>query len=621
MISWRRYFAILMIFLVTLLLFQGLQLARIHFSDIHVNKHIGMENLRAEDVRYVEPLSELKLSDSAETGLGPSCLLYVGSLDSPYVETLEEWAVYANKTIYHSETFYPLENGALPDLILLSPDCLAGSAETLEWYTSREVDVICLALPDVQTLYADPHLCSLLGIWKIRQSAVQLGGVHLFSGFFLGGERIYQGKGADDPRQDLELNVPWYVTREKTKTFMCGILTGEEKRKAEEEGLKNEDMPCLIWSSHVNRGEIYCICGDYFMDRQIALGILSAADYERSPYLLYPVVNAEVFSMIDYPIAADENTEQMNAVYGRTMTRFESDIVVPQLQTLASRHDYRASCFMASKFDYDDPAKAKQDFISNYLAILNDTGGELGLNLHYTGSVELKEKVDMDASFYLAEGSEYPVHGVYVDAENLDLALELLPEHPVWKSIGTISLSQAEDLPLLGYLTDSITVQQITSSALTHSFRQDLELLGMETALAYSNASLYMSEAFWPQSEDAEWHNSSRKAFENLGTYYHTPFAAFDRVTISESDARLREFLSYGYALAREGDVLILDLPESYDIASFVLRTHNEDILSISGGDFVQIEDDAFLIDPTENHVEITLYSRLAWLLYPEVGK
>jgi hypothetical protein len=67
----------------------------------------------------------------------------------------------------------------------------------------------------------------LLGIKEIRQPEVSLAGVHLFSGFFLGGERIYRedddGNGGED--HSLNLDVPWYVTRVKTKTYMRGILS------------------------------------------------------------------------------------------------------------------------------------------------------------------------------------------------------------------------------------------------------------------------------------------------------------------------------------------------------------------------------------------------------------
>lgn len=52
--------------------------------------------------------------------------------------------------------------------------------------------------------------------------------MHLFSGFFLGGEQIYEAQNKEDEkRQDLDHNIPWYVTGAGTKTYLVGTLTDE----------------------------------------------------------------------------------------------------------------------------------------------------------------------------------------------------------------------------------------------------------------------------------------------------------------------------------------------------------------------------------------------------------
>ncbi len=619
MVSLRRYISIVLIFLAVLLLFQGLQLGRDYISEIHVNKHVSQAGLKASDVRHTDPLVEFSEKLISEQFPDTPYLMYIGSLDSPYLETVEEWAAYMGKTIFHYGILAPIETENLPELILLSPECMAGRADALEWFTSRGTYVVCLGMPDVNVIKNDEDLMRILGILSVHQDEVTLSGIHLFEGFLLGGTRIYEAEDENDTRQDLELTVPWYITREKTKTFMRGILNDEDKKAADALRLENEDMPSLIWASHINKGEIYVVCGDYFADRSIALGILSAVEYERSEYYLYPVINAQVLSMIDYPIASDENSAQMMEVYGRELTKFEGDIIVPQLQTLASRHKYRASCFMAAKFDYDDPAGIKEDFIHHYLAILHDTEGELGLTTHYKGNVTLGQKLDADDRFYTSEDSDYSIHGAYAESEELDEVLRLVPEHPSWRSVHTLSVSPAEDLPLLGFVTDDITIQQITSHVTEHTFRQDLELLGIETALAYDNASLYMSRAFWPEKDEDEWHNLSHSAFDKIASNY-SPFSAFDRDTISESDARVRGFLSREFTSGRKGDVITIELPEFDDTSSFILRTHNEDVLKAKGAEVRKIEDDAFLIIPSSEKVEIRLFSKLTRMLYPEVG-
>lgn len=619
MISFRRYISIVLIFLTVLILFQGLQLGRIYISEIQVNRHISQAGLKASDARSPENMSEMAAKPASERSGDDSYVLFVGSQDSKTARILEEWATYTERQIRHADSLTAGMRGGDPELIIISPECLEGRAYELGEVTSRGIDVLITALPDVSVIKADSGLQKLLGIESVYRDSVSLAGMHLFEGFFIGGERFYKAEEGEEELQDLDLEVPWYVVRAKTETFMRGLLGNRDQMAADVIGLDNEDMPAIIWSSHVNRGGIYAVNGDYFSSRSIALGILSAVEYERRPYYLYPVVNAQVFSMIDYPIAADENHEQMLALFGRDMTKVESDIIIPQLQTMASRYSYRASCFMAPKFDYDDDAPVKADFIRHYLGILHDTEGELGLTLRFKGSATLEEKLETDTAFYRSEGNEYVVHAAYIDGKQLSDALELLPAHPQWNVVHSFCASEDEDRPIIGFLSEDISVQQITSDALSHTFRQDMELLGLETALAYDNISLYMSDVFWAQDEEHEWQNSSRTAFEGMSTYY-SPFKAFDRVTVSDSDACVRGYLCSECSSYREGNVIYVSSDEEFAAPDFILRTHNEYLKGAKGAQFVQIEDGAYLILPDENDFELELASSLEEMVFNREG-
>ena len=46
----------------------------------------------------------------------------------------------------------------------------------------------------------------------MEQNEVTLDGIHLFEGFLLGGEVIYQAKDEEEEKnQDMDLKIPWYV--------------------------------------------------------------------------------------------------------------------------------------------------------------------------------------------------------------------------------------------------------------------------------------------------------------------------------------------------------------------------------------------------------------------------
>ena len=615
MISRRRYFAIMLIFLAVFMLFQGLQMGRVFLTDTSVNPHASETGLRAASARAIQDMKPA--ADEQEVPKDPY-LLFLGDERSPCAKTIQEWASYANLIVFCASSLPLPEAAGQPYLILADSGSVEAFTEELIRYAEQGTDVLCTAIPSVQSIKESESLRSLLGIQKVQAEQITLHGIHLFPGFFLGGERIFEAKDEGDPRQDMALTVPWYTVRTNTKTYMRGILSDEDFRRAAADRMKNEDYPAIIWRNHLGEGEIYAVNGAYFDDREIAMGILAAVLYERSAYLLYPVVNSQVFSMVDFPLASDENSEAMVKLYGRDITKFESDIIIPQVQSLASRHGFKASCFMSVKYDYDDPAQPQSGLVKDYLSILYDIGGELALSCRYAGSFSPQDMMETDTDYYLGEKTTYPFYAAFVQAEDMESSAKLLSAHPIWQSIRTLSVSQSDDLPLLGYAGDDMTFQQVTNDAVFHSFTDDLELVCLQTALGYENMSLYMSDVFWPETARDEWQNASREASGIISTY-NVPFQAFGKTTISESDGRVRVFLSLEYEQERIGDTVRLAVSGTQGSAYFILRTHGEEIQSISGGHAEKIEDGAYLISAEQESLEIDLGSSF-WRVFQLKG-
>ena len=90
-----------------------------------------------------------------------------------------------------------------------------------------------------------------------------------------------------------------------------------------------------------------------------------------------------------------------------------------------------------------------------------------------------------------------------------------------------------------------------------------------------------------------------------------------DYLTITESDARIRNYFSLNYSVERSGDVITVST-DSDSVNSkcyFILRTHDEKINSVSGGKFTKIEENAYLITTERNKCEIKLSSTLSALV------
>lgn len=611
MISRRRFFSIMIIFIVVFILFQGLQTGRTLLNDIGLNTNFRQTDLSYSDVmKYKEGFFEDSSMADIENDGGQ--IIYIGAAEENTREMLSEWAGYTGRRIYHLEELPEKSNASL---ILIEGDYLKDNINALESAARAETDILCMNLPDAGVISADESLMNLLGISSVYSESVTVDGIHLFSGFLLGGERIFSSEETDNARQDLALEMPWYIVRKNTKTYMRGMLSDKEKGD-----MDNEDLPSVIWRNYYKSGEVYVVSGDYLSNRYIAMGILEAVMAEREESYLYPVVNAQEFSLINSPIAADENMDTMREIYGASLTRFEADIVMPQLQSLFSTYGFKPTCYMAPKYDYDDPSVTKDEFIDHYLGVLREAGGELGLSASYKGNISVKDKIYHDASYYAGEESGYKIHAYYTDLHDIEAVAELIQDHQLWESVNTLTVPQADDFPVIGYYGYDMTVRQITTDTLRHTFTDDLELMGLETALGYENAALYMNEVYWPEDESHEWQNAYNTASENISTY-NAPFKSFDRVTASESDSRIREYLSLSYTSERIGDHINIHIDDYTGDTWFVLRTHNEGILSVDGGEFEEIEEGAYLITALKDDVDVSLYSVFEDELYPERNK
>ncbi len=84
-------------------------------------------------------------------------------------------------------------------------------------------------------------------------------------------------------------------------------------------------------------------------------------------------------------------------------------------------------------------------------------------------------------------------------------------------------------------------------------------------------------------------------------------FRAFDGTSVSECDGRIRNFLSLDYEVLRNGDVLSLRVNNGEQSAWFILRTNDESIEHVDGGEWEKIDKNAYLIKVEEENAEIVL--------------
>lgn len=595
MISRRNFFSMILMMAALLFLFQVPEIVKEKQSDYDVNTHFQQNRLSGA-------LAWEQGNGAWEDG---DFVVYFGSKESSLTRVVRQWCSYTKRNLRilsGPEAYTPKEN-CLPEAILIDSHTvdLSRQLQALQSYTEYGITLVFCNLPGAAEIQDNRELMKLLGIAKVRQTRVEAEGVRLFGGFLLGGESSYIAKSGDEEeqkRQDLNLSVPWYITASGTKTYMVATL--DELLKDEE--AKNEVFPSLIWRNVQGDSRIFVVNGSYLED-MTGVGILDGILYEASDYALYPVVNAQNFTVLNYPQLAGENDEKLETVYSRNSRSVQRDVFWPTISSLLERTRSKLTCLMSVQFVYTDNNWPNRDEIPFYLQQFKEFTAEAGISLARISDTVLLNKVISDGAFFDSLGSSYAYSAFYVPEEDIH-TLRVLLDYPLFDNIRTLAGEYREDEPVVSYYSDDVTKQNATAELADYTYSDDLRVRSLETALGYSNALLDLYPVIWPESGEDQWEKVADKVASNLDTWWK-PFAAFEKTTLSESDARVRSFLNLDYSTRREGDVVTLSA--SGDSGWFLFRTHGEKIRELQGGTFKTVEKDAYLIRTRNTQVRITL--------------
>ena len=535
---------------------------------------------------------------------GNYVVLFSGE-DSAVANVAARWCQYTKREllVYGNPEDYEVSGENLPVAALVdsSSVSLPEQMPLFEKITGMGIPLIFCNLPDPEVIRGDRELMELLGIRSVREDEVRVEGIHLFGGFLLGGESFYKAETREDEKkQDLDLDVPWYINVGGTKTYMVGML--DELLDGEE--AKNEYFPGLIWRNGYNGTHVFVVNGDY-LESMMGVGILDAMLYEAEQYAIYPIINAQNVTVANFPGFAGENEEQMLELYSRQGKGLLRDVCWPALSGLAKRNQYHLTCLMQAQYDYTDGIEPSGDDFSFYLQQFREADSEAGISLTRDSATDLGEKLKRDEAFFSGLEKDYAYSAVFAAEEDLEQLADMLKEQPLLENVRTVASPTGDSTPVVDYYTDEVTLQSITALAETHTYSDDLWLRAIETALGYSNVLLDMQNILYPKSEDDRWERAAEGVFSNLDTYWKA-FTDFDQTTLSESDSRVRGFLNLDYRASRREDTIYLEL-RGVDSGWFLLRTHGEKITRAEGAEYLMLETDSYLVQVLRPEAEIYL--------------
>lgn len=621
MVSRRNYLTIAMMFVILLFMFQFTGVMKEQLSEYESNEYA--DDTTTSFQRSDAFLAEQTSDDACE-------VIYVGEAGGAEESVVKTWCSYRKRTFFCSSSLALLDSLQDDALQVLVVDGSKVTSEEEVAVLRREaqmgVTVIFATLPQSSVIREYRDLRELLGIRAVIADEIPLAGMHLFSGFLLGGEEIYEvTELGEEERQDMNPSVPWYTTGAGTKTYMVGTLSDETIEQTvdneiraqyagmEEEAAKNSLLPAILWRNSVDTAKIFCVNGDYLADIS-AVGILDAMMGETYDYDIYPVINAQNLVIADLPAFVSENEEEMQKRYSQSAQAVYQEIVWPSLTSIASRTGAKMTCMMTPQFTYTDEEEPDGENVTYYLKRLKEEHAEAGLSADSMEGIPLSEKIKQDQTFWQTYAPSYRFLSLYADGVKSIGEKSALPAE-----IRTVALGSGASGQAVGYLNENVTLQPSTSSGIRHTFLDDFKVKCMETALGYSNITLDFYSVTYPEGDEDSWEKMSKKIAANLGTYWKA-YEAFDATTLTESDVRIRRFLALDYKQQRAGNVITLSLEHREDAAWFLLRLHGEKVTEVAGGIFEEIEDGVYLILAEEDEVSVEVQTGETWQ-YQDGGK
>ena len=222
MVSRRNYLTIAMMFVILLFMFQFTGVMKEQLSEYESNEYA--DDTTTSFQRSDAFLAEQTSADACEA-------IYVGEAGGAEESVVKTWCSYRKRTFFCSSSFALLDSLQDDALQVLVVDGSKVTSEEEVAVLRREaqmgVTVIFATLPQSSVIREYRDLRELLGIRAVIADEIPLAGMHLFSGFLLGGEEIYEvTEPAEEERQDMNPSVPWYTTGAGTKTSMEELSFG-----------------------------------------------------------------------------------------------------------------------------------------------------------------------------------------------------------------------------------------------------------------------------------------------------------------------------------------------------------------------------------------------------------
>lgn len=600
MVSRRNYVTIVLMILILMFMFMFTGVLKQELNEYNVNDY-------EESYTYGLNATNMYRLDRADNSDFELPRRYAVFIEPHFITDMRDvvtyWCTYTKRGLqeYESLEDYVIPEENLPEVVIIDGRYIDVDRDlpVMRELTQRGVHLIFAKMPHITTMTDSPELCEFLGIRSVRNREVLVEGVHLFDGFLLGGERIYATSMNDTVEQDLEMVVHWYMLDGGTKTYIMGMLDEDE--------YKNENMPAILWRKSVGNARIFCVNANYITN-MYGIGFLSAMMAEADSYEIYPVVNAQCMTVAEFSGFAEDNSEELENLYSCTQPALYESVIWPSLIAITEKTGARISLMVTPQLDYSDENEPQGEILPRYMTLVKEQYGEMGVSMGRVSDTSMEGKLSRDYAYYVENAGDYSFISMYTD----DLKEVMAgPWKRYFPQLRTVVTAPDDDEPIVDYLDRTMVMQRGTAYAKDHTYAANLSIMGYETALGYSNVVLDLKDVSYPEDEEDHWENLSRELSQNLTTYWRD-YEVFAQTTLTESDARVRKFLTLDYRTERMNDEIFLHINEFEGCAWFLLKLNDGVPGQVQGASLQDMGGGYYLLEATETEVMIEVKSSVS---------
>lgn len=595
MISRANYITITLIMCVVLLMFQFTGISENVLmntgENIYAAEAVPEEQIGIEKEQYENLAENLYVTSGDENTVG-----LVGGENEACLAVGRNWCTAQKREYCYYENLDEAvrdENGA--GFLIIDGSSLESEedVQNLESLSLQGRDLVVSGLPGPAALEENEDLLNAMGILEIRENEITVDGFKLFAGLMLGGEADYLEYEQEVPYVRLGDSVTAYAVARSEDDWLQDI--------------DNEDLPAIIWRYAPGEGKVYVVNGDY-LTGQTGAGLLTgfAADCEET--YIYPIVNAQVSVVENYPVLADENSELMEREYGQESSIVFRDILWPSIVAVYYDTDDAMTVTSALRLDYNEDEKLDDSLLQYYFEQITKETGEIGISGYQESDIPLADKLEQDLEMYEEVLPDYEIRTFQAGGLEENEYAGLVGEGRLLSDVDTVltDYDESSQEMFFSYLDNEVIKLPIYMDGRTMENADDFRSRCLQTAYGYYGTAIDTAKVIYPESAKDSWNIMSNEWSRNYRPY-RVPFECFEKTTATEADRRVRNYLALDYEMERNDDTIHINTDSPDGDSYFVLRLHGEEISEITGGTYEEIENGWYMITVAEKSAEITL--------------